>query len=73
MKKIEIIEDCKCAKDEHEILNYPREGLVLRAFKKGQILEVQDEWMNFYGTYYNVKVDGDIRTADIPRKYGREV
>lgn len=55
---IEVIKDCLCEHYVHEIMNYPRPGLVEKKFKVGETFEVDGEWSNFYGSYYRVKVDG---------------
>jgi hypothetical protein len=31
---------------------------VEKKFKQGEQFEVVEDWSNFYGTYYRVKVDG---------------
>lgn len=56
--KIEIKKNCLCAHYMHEMLRYPREGLVSKEFKVGEQFDVIEDWSNFYGTYYRVKVDG---------------
>jgi hypothetical protein len=53
---IEVIKDCLCEHYVHEIMNYPRPGLVEKKFKSGETFEDVKEWSNFYGSYYRVKV-----------------
>jgi len=50
--KIKIIKDCCCEHDLHEMTNYSRYGLTLQEFEDGDVLEVEKEWTNFYGSYY---------------------
>ncbi len=53
---IEVTKDCLCEHYVHEILNYPRPGLVEKRFTVGETFDNVKEWSNFYGTYYRVKV-----------------
>lgn len=55
---IEVKKDCLCEHYLHELLNYYREGLVEKRFKTGEQFEVVEDWWNFYGSYYRVRVDG---------------
>ena len=56
-QKIKVTKDCLCEHYLHEILNYPRKGLVEKKFYKDEEFEVIEDWFNFYGSYYRVKVD----------------
>ena len=69
MKKIEITNDCFCEHYLHESINYPRPGLIEQKFKKGEVLEVIEEWSNFYGSYYRCKTE--VGHADISRSNAR--
>lgn len=62
--RIEVKEECLCAYYMHEILNYPRKGLIKKVFKVGEQFDVVEDWSNFYGTYYRVKVDGNIHDIE---------
>jgi hypothetical protein len=55
---IEVKKDCLCEAYLHELLRYFRPGLVEKRFKQGEQFEVVEDWVNFYGSYYRVKVDG---------------
>jgi hypothetical protein len=37
---------------------------VEKKFKTGEQFEVAEEWLNFYGSYYRVKVDGKPHDID---------
>lgn len=64
--KVIILKDCACERDLHEITKYPREGLTVQKFKKGDELEFQEKMSNFYGSYYRVKTPKGF--ADISTK-----
>ena len=61
---IEVKKDCLCEHYLHELLNYYRLGLVEKKFKQGEQFEVIEDWSNFYGSYYRVKVDGKPHDID---------
>jgi hypothetical protein len=61
---IEVKKDCFCEGYLHELLRYYRPGLVEKKFKTGEQFEVAEEWLNFYGSYYRVKVDGKPHDID---------
>lgn len=69
--RIEITIDCFCEHYLHEVLHYPRPGLVETKFKKGDILEVEEEWSNMYGRYYKCDVGG--RMCDVSVSNARQV
>lgn len=64
--KIRVIKDCFCEHYLHEVMNYPRKGLVEKRFKAGEEFEVEEDWWNFYGSYYKVNVDG--KSHDISKQ-----
>lgn len=55
MKKLKVTQDCLCQHYIHEKTKYPREGLVEKKLKKGEIVDFIKEWTNFYGTYWRVE------------------
>ena len=56
MKKIILTEPTICSQDEHEMNYYKRSGFVIKPeLPKGTILEVSEEYTNFYGKYYKCK------------------
>lgn len=61
MKRTKYIvkQDCLCQHYIHEITKYPREGLVEKKLLKGDVVELLEEWSNFYGTYLRVEKDGE--------------
>ena len=68
--RIILIDDTICAGDKHEMINYPREGFKPKpVLPKGTILEVKEEWQNFYGTYYRCSHENG--TYDIPKRNAR--
>lgn len=73
MRKFEVLEDCLCEGYLHERLNYPREGLVERKLKKGDIVEYVEEWSNFYGYYIRVRVPNEDYGYDISPSKLREI
>lgn len=65
--RIILIDDTICAGDKHEMINYLRDGFKPKpALPKGTILEVKEEWQNFYGTYYRCSHENG--TYDIPKR-----
>jgi hypothetical protein len=64
--QVEITNDCFCEHYLHEATNYPRPGLVEQKFQKGDVLDVIEEWQNFYGSYYRCKTE--VGTADISKR-----
>lgn len=51
--KIKLTKNTDCAYDIHEITKYPRDWYKKKPILiKGEILEVKEEWRNFYGEYY---------------------
>ena len=68
--RIILTEDTICAGDKHEMINYPREGFKPKpALPKGTILEIKEEWQNFYGTYYRCSHENG--TYDVPKRNAR--
>lgn len=59
MKKMIVLNDCTCQHDEHEMFRHFREGLRIKSLKKGDIVEVVNNWSNFYGNYDRVEKDGE--------------
>jgi hypothetical protein len=57
-KKFKVKEDCFCEGYLHELLRYPREGLIEKKLYKDDIVELKEEWSNFYGSYLRVLKDG---------------
>lgn len=70
-KKYRVKENCFCEGYLHERLRYPREGLVEKKLSKDDVVELKEEWFNFYGSYLRVIKDGDH--YDIPHKYLEEI
>lgn len=74
MKKrlIELTKDTMCAHDKHELVNYPRSWFKAKpTLPAGTVLEVKEEWSNFYGTYYRCETaDGEY---DIPIENANDV
>jgi hypothetical protein len=68
---IEIINDCECEHDLHEIKKYPRKGLTVQSFKIGEKLEFKKEWSNFFGSFYRVKTEKGY--ADISKKNAKYI
>lgn len=58
MKKLKVTQDCFCQHYIHEKTNYPREGLVEKKLKKGDIVNFDEKFTNFYGTYWRVEKEG---------------
>ena len=51
--KIKLIVNTDCAHDIHETTKYPRDWYKKKpTLKAGEILEVKEDWGNFYGLYY---------------------
>lgn len=71
MRKFRIKEDCFCERYLHEKFNYPRSGLVEMRLQKDDIVELDKEWSNLYGSYLRVKKDG--KCYDILHKNLEEV
>lgn len=59
MRKFIVKEDCFCEGYLHEKINYPRKGLVEKKLHKGDIVELDKEWCNFYGCYLRVNKDNN--------------
>ena len=76
--KIKLIVNTDCAHDIHETTKYPRDWYKKKpTLKAGEILEVKEEWGNFYGLYYkcyNPK-PGDYTSPyyDIPIENAEEI
>lgn len=74
MKKrlIELTKDTMCAHDKHELVNYPCSWFKAKpTLPAGTVLEVKEEWSNFYGTYYRCETaDGEY---DIPIENANDV
>lgn len=58
MENYQLKEDCFCEGYLHEMLRYPRKGLVEKKLYKDDIVEFKEEWGNFYGYYFRVIKDG---------------
>jgi len=58
MRKFRVKQDCFCEGYLHEKFNYPREGLVEKKLYKDDMVELKEEWGNFYGSYLRVVKDG---------------
>lgn len=58
MEKYIVKEDCFCEGYLHELLKYPRKGLVEKKLYKDDKVEFKREWFNFYGYYFTVIKDG---------------
>ena len=56
--ELEIINDCLSADYMHEVTNYPREGLIRKELKAGDVVTFKDVFQNFYGEYCVVTKDG---------------
>lgn len=54
MKKFKVKRDVYCEHYLHEAFNYPRPSLEVKKLIKGDIVELDKEWSNLYGTYYRV-------------------
>ena len=51
--EIKLKRDTMCAHDEHEMTKYPRPGFKAKPMLPvGTVLNVDEEWSNFYGCYY---------------------
>lgn len=74
MKKrlIELTKDTMCAHDKHELVNYPRSWFKAKpTLTAGTVLEVKEEWSNFFGKYYRCETaDGEY---DIPIENAKDV
>lgn len=70
-KKFIVTENCFCEGYLHELLRYYRPGLVEKKLFKGDEVELEKEWGNFYGTYLRVIKDG--KSYDILHKYLKEI
>lgn len=57
--KIRILNDCICEKRAHYFMKSP-------VFEKGQVLDVEGEFINFYGSFYTVSYNG--ATYDILKR-----
>lgn len=58
--KLVANKDTICMSYIHEVTNHYREGLVKLELKKGDEVELIEEWNNFYGKYYRVKHNNNI-------------
>lgn len=58
MKTYKVKTDCFCEGYLHEVTNYPREGLKIKALFKDDIVEFKEQWSNFYGSYFRVIKNG---------------
>lgn len=59
MRKFRVKEDCFCEGYLYEKFNYYREGLVEKRLHKDDVVELKEEWSNFYGKYLRVIKDGE--------------
>jgi hypothetical protein len=59
IRKFRVKEDCFCQGYLHERYNYPRAGLVEKKLKKDDVVELKEEWWNFYGSYLRVIKNGE--------------
>lgn len=59
IQKYKVKSNCFCEGYLHELLNYPRSGLIEKKLFKGDIVELKEEWSNFYGSYLRV-IKNDI-------------
>jgi len=66
--KYEVINDCLCQGYLYEVSKYYRSGLKKRELKKGEIVYRVKEWQNFYGSYIQVKKNGEDYLYDIEPK-----
>lgn len=69
--KYKVKEDCFCEGYLHEICNYPRPGLKEMKLLKDDIVVLDKEWSNFYGSYLRV-IKNDNK-YDIKHKYLEQI
>ena len=69
---IQLTEDTMCAHDKHEMTKYPRPWYKAKpTLHVGTILKVEEEWTNFYGSYYRCETtDGSY---DIPIENAKDI
>ncbi len=58
MKTYKVKIDCFCEGYLHEVTNYPREGLKIKSLFKDDVVELKEQWSNFYGSYFRVIKNG---------------
>ena len=63
--EIEVTKECYCEHYLHEMIKYPRVGLVEKKFLPGEKFEVAEKWNNLYGVFYRVEVDGKNHDIDV--------
>ena len=54
-----VVSDCTCEHSKHEHFFYPRPGIELMYLKVGDVVTVINEWTNFVGCSYYVRVTKD--------------
>lgn len=63
--KIKLNKDTRCSQDIHETTNYPRPWYKEKPeLPKGTVLEVEEEFGNFYGFYYRCKLPNHLNPRD---------
>lgn len=70
-KKYLVKQNCYCEGYLHEITNYPRKGLEVKLLNKGDIVELDKKWNNFYGSY--IRVIKNNVMYDIKPEYLEEI
>ena len=72
IRKFKVRNDCFCEGYLHEkFVNYRNKNLVEKKLIKDDIVELKEEWSNFYGSYMRVIKDG--KTYDILHKNLQEI
>lgn len=72
--KIRLIKETMCAHDWHEVTNHPRPWYKSKPIlPEGTVLDVKNQWSNFYGSYYKCSVPSGVDVSGCTVDYEYDI